>query len=370
MQKFKIGDRVKLTRPCKEWSGWMDSMNERIGREFTVKSIHSDEQFEDDWIHSGSRYEYLKTGWIRLDDGIPYNYPVDCFDLIEENKMKVFNKGDVVEVIKRVDQENGWNNSWVNCMNLAIGQEYTVDRVDNTSVYFIPDYPEDTIADYGFPPSSLKLIEEFVQEKPKTKMVEFKAGDRVRVVKKVKQQNGWRNGWVSSMDDSIGNEYVINRIDEHGVFFTVGYENSIHGLGFPTNSLELVYQEPVTAKPKIKTEIDPVIKYQYFRGPDYSGMYNGLCLTIATKIKTSKYDNGNTVEWAVSFKHPRDQFNKVLARESVNGKIPKLLFLGKRYSRDEIVAKILADLVYNDQFLSKEYREYVRFLLLNYIGVI
>jgi hypothetical protein len=274
MQKFKIGDRVKLTRPCKEWSGWVDSMNESIGREFTVEHVGVDD-------------EYTTNGWVVLNDCDPFCYPVDCFDLIEENKM-----------------------------------------------------------------------------------VEFKVGDRVRVVKKVVQQNGWRNSWVSIMDDAIGNEYVINRIDEHGVFFTVGYENSIHGLGFPTNSLELVYQEPVTAKPEIKTEIDPVIKYQYFRGPDYSGMYNGLCLTIATKIKTSKYDNGNTVEWTVAFKHPRDQFNKVLARESVNGKIPKLLFLGKRYSRDEIVAKILADLVYNDQFLSKEYREYVRFLLLNYIRVI
>jgi hypothetical protein len=277
MQKFKIGDRVKLTRPCKEWDGWVDSMDESIGREFTIETIDFEEYSND---------IYAKNGWIVL-NGSPFYYPVDCFDLIEENKM-----------------------------------------------------------------------------------VEFKAGDRVRVVKKVQQQNGWRNSWVSSMDDSIGNEYVIARIDEHGVFFSVGYEDSIQGLGFPTNSLELVYQEPVTAKPETKTEIDPVIKYQYFRGPDYSGMYNGLCLTIATKIKTSKYDNGNTVEWAVSFKHPRDQFNKVLARESVNGKIPKLLFLGKRYSRDEIVAKILADLVYNDQFLSKEYREYVRFLLLNYIGVI
>jgi hypothetical protein len=277
MQKFKIGDRVKLTRPCKEWDGWVDSMDESIGREFTIETIDFEEYSND---------IYAKNGWIVL-NGSPFYYPVDCFDLIEENKM-----------------------------------------------------------------------------------VEFKAGDRVRVVKKVQQQNGWRNSWVSSMDDSIGNEYVIARIDEHGVFFSVGYEDSIQGLGFPTNSLELVYQEPVTAKPETKTEIDPVIKYQYFRGPDYSGMYNGLCLTIATKIKTSKYDNGNTVEWAVSFKHPRDQFNKVLARESVNGKIPKLLFLGKRYSRDEIVAKILADLVYNDQFLSKEYREYVRFLLLNYIRVI
>jgi hypothetical protein len=288
MQKFKIGDRVKLTRPCKEWSGWMDSMNERIGREFTVKSIHSDEQFEDDWIHSGSRYEYLKNGWIRLDDGIPYNYPVDCFDLIEENKMN-FGKGDLVEVIKRVDQENGWDNSWGSYMNLAMGQEFTVDRVDNTGIYFVSNN-DDKLSDYGFPPSSLKLIDEFVQ-----------------------------------------------------------------------------------AKPEIKTEIDPVIKYQYLKGTDFytiDGWADNLCLTIATKIKTSKVHSDKTVEWTVAFKHPNDQFNKSLARDAVNSKIPKRLFLGKRYSRDEIVGKILADLVYNDYFLSDEYRRFVRLLLKTYSSVI
>jgi hypothetical protein len=288
MQKFKIGDRVKLTRPCKEWSGWMDSMNERIGREFTVKSIHSDEQFENDWIHSGSRYEYLKNGWIRLDDGIPYNYPVDCFDLIEENKMN-FGKGDLVEVIKRVDQENGWDNGWVSYMNLAMGQEFTVDRVDNTGIYFVSNN-DDKLSDYGFPPSSLKLIDEFVQ-----------------------------------------------------------------------------------AKPEIKTEIDPVIKYQYLKGTDFytiDGWADNLCLTIATKIKTSKVHSDKTVEWTVAFKHPNDQFNKSLARDAVNSKIPKRLFLGKRYSRDEIVGKILADLVYNDYFLSDEYRRFVRLLLKTYSSVI
>lgn len=364
MQKFKIGDRVKLTRPCKEWAGWVDSMNESIGREFTVKAIRFDDIAYD---------EYVQNGWVVLNGCDPFSYPVDCFELVQENKMKVFNKGDVVEVIKRVEQENGWNNSWVDCMNLAIGQEYTVDRVEHTGVYFIPDYPEDTIADYGFPPSSLKLIEEFVQAKPKNKMVEFKAGDRVRVVKKVQQQNGWLNSWVSSMDDSIGNEYVIARIDEYGVFFTVGYDDSIQGLGFPTNSLELVYQEPVTAKPEIKTEIDPVIKYQYLKGSDFytiDGWADNLCLTIATKIKTSKVHSDKTVEWTVAFKHPNDQFNKSLARDAVNSKIPKRLFLGKRYSRDEIVGKILADLVYNDYFLSDEYRRFVRLLLKTYSSVI
>jgi hypothetical protein len=277
MKKFKIGDRVKLTRPCKEWSGWVDSMDESIGREFTVEHVGVDDK-------------YTTNGWVVLNDCDPFSYPVDCFDLIEENKM-----------------------------------------------------------------------------------VEFKAGDRVRVVKKVKQQNGWRNSWVFDMDNSIGNEYVIDSIDEHGVYLAVGYGDSIRGLGFPTNSLELVYQEPVTAKPETKTEIDPVIKYQYLKGSDFytiDGWADNLCLTIATKIKTSKVHSDKTVEWSVSFKHPRDQFDKVLARESVNRKIPKLLFLGKRYSRDEIVAKILADLVYNDYFLSDEYRKFVRLLLLNYIRVI
>lgn len=280
MKKFKIGDRVKLTRPCKEWDGWVDSMDESIGREFTIETIGFGEYSND---------IYAKTGWIVL-NGSPFYYPPDCFDLIEENKM-----------------------------------------------------------------------------------VEFKVGDRVRVVKKVQQQNGWRNSWVFVMGDAIGNEYVIDNIDEHGVFFSVGYEDSIQGLGFPTNSLELVYQEPVTAKPETKTEIDPVIKYQYLKGSDFytiDGWADNLCLTIATKLKASTFTGEKTIEWSVSFKHPRDQFDKVLARESVNGKIPKLLFLGKRYSRDEIVAKILADLVYNDYFLSDEYRKFVRLLLLNYIRVI
>lgn len=365
MRKLTVGDTVKLTKPCQEWAGWVDSMNESIGREFTVKAIHFDN------VYSGSYDEYVKNGWVLLNEGGPFSYPVDCFELLEEKKMN-FGKGDVVKVIKRVDEENGWDNSWVSCMNLAMGQEFTVDRVDNKGIYFVSN--NDAIHfDYGFPPSSLKLIKEFVQAKSKNKMVEFKFGDRVRVVKKVQQQNGWRNSWVSIMDDSIGNEYVIDRIDEHGVFFSVGYDDSIQGLGFPTNSLELVYQEPVTAKPEIKTEIDPVIKYQYLKGSDFytiDGWADDLCLTIATKLKVSRFTGEKTIEWAVSFKHPRDQFNKALARESVNQKTPKLLFLSNRYTREEIVVKILADLVYNDYFLSEEYRKYVRLLLNEYSGSI
>jgi hypothetical protein len=43
-----------------------------------------------------------------------------------------------------------------------------------------------------------------------------------------------------------------------------------------------------------------------------------------------------------------------------------MLFLGKKYSRDEIVMKILADLLYNGSFLSKEYQQFVTYLIYKY----
>lgn len=250
-------------------------MTESIDREFTVKAIRFGGIVDD---------EYVRNGWVVLNECYSFSYPVDCFELVQENKMKVFSKGDVVEVIKRVDRENGWDNDWVGSMNTAIGREYTVDRVENTGIYFVPNNDDifSNYADFGFPPSSLRLI--------------------------------------------------------------------------------------VNSKTKIAT--DPVIKYQYFRGSDYSRKYNGLCLTIATKLKISKFTGEKTIEWTVSFKHPRDQFDKALARESVNKKTPKLLFVSDRYTRNEIVVKILADLVYNDYFLSDEYRKFVRLLLNEYSGSI
>lgn len=262
MNKIEIGSRVKLTKPAYKWDGWVDSMTELVNKEFTVRDIKK---------YTGyNNFDYLQNGIVKL-QGIDYNFPAVCFELVEENTIST----------------------------------------------------------------------------------KFKVGDRVRVVKQIDRENGWDNFWVSEMSNSIGRIYTISEINGAGVYFSDSNSN-LYDFGFPPSSLELV------------SETAPVIKYQYLKGSDYCFWVDNLCLTIATKIKTSKITGLKTVEWSVAFKNPKDQFDKKLARAAVNPKTPKRIFLGKKYSREEIVTKILADLFYNDYFLSKEYREFVRYLLFKF----
>ena len=68
----------------------------------------------------------------------------------------VFKKGDKVRVVKQVINEDGWENSWTNRMDKAIGKELTVDMVlEESGVYF----EEKEFDGYGFPPSSLEPAE-------------------------------------------------------------------------------------------------------------------------------------------------------------------------------------------------------------------
>lgn len=109
------------------------------------------------------------------------------------------------------------------------------------------------------------------------------------------------------------------------------------------------------------------VKYQYLKGPDFSvdKLYKDLCITISTELDKCETNDMNVI-WAVSFKNPKDKYDKKIARLSVDSQNPKTLFLGKKYSRDEIVMKILADLLYNGSFLSKEYQQFVTYLIYKY----
>ena len=421
MSEIKIGSRVKLTKPTYKWRGWVDEMNKSVNKEFIIESVKYD---------TGVFVEadiYLRNGTVNLVDDL-FIYPLDCFELVEEKKMS-FKVGDRVRVVKPVNEEHGWKSCWIHYMSEAIGKIDIIQRINEYGVYFESSesnrnsyygfgFPPSSLElvtdvtlspkfkvgdqvrvvkrvteengwencwttmdkyigtvqtirdinstgvyftsnDFGFPPSSLELVTD-VTSTPK-----FKCGDRVRVVKRVTEENGWENTWNSTMDKYIGTAQTIRFIGATGVYFT-GIHN--YDWGFPPSSLEL-YVEP---KSTVQSQ-DPIIKYQYLKGTDFhtvNGWADNLCLTIATKIKTSKVHGNKTVEWSVAFKHPNDQFNKSLARAAVNSKTPKRLFLGKQYSRDEIVAKILADLVYNDYFLSDEYRKFVRMVLKTYSGVI
>lgn len=63
--------------------------------------------------------------------------------------------GDKVRVVRKVLEEDGWCNGWVDIMDLAIGQVFTVDYVNKYGVYLNAARP----LDLGFPPSSLEIVE-------------------------------------------------------------------------------------------------------------------------------------------------------------------------------------------------------------------
>ena len=166
-----------------------------------------------------------------------------------------FKVGDKVRVVKRVEWQNGWDNAWVDAMDNTIGHEFEIKEISHTGVYFQRHSGSDPVKNdmgytYGFPSDSLELVEETVEgeimkhnfkaDDPKHN---FKVGDKVRVVKRVETQDGWRNVWVDEMDFYIGKQFTIGDISSRGgVYFDVeNYSDfSDDEYGFPTDALELV----------------------------------------------------------------------------------------------------------------------------------
>ncbi len=71
-------------------------------------------------------------------------------------------------------------------------------------------------------------------------MHEFKAGDRVRVVKKF-TSNPY-SSWVPEMDEAIGHEYVLSSVDKTTVYFKelILHDTSRTYWSFPMECIELV----------------------------------------------------------------------------------------------------------------------------------
>ncbi len=61
-------------------------------------------------------------------------------------------EGDVVRVTHRVNTVPGWDNVWVDDMDAAIGEIFTVYSIDRTGVYFVGDNA------YGYPTTALERV--------------------------------------------------------------------------------------------------------------------------------------------------------------------------------------------------------------------
>lgn len=191
------------------------------------------------------------------------------------------------------------------------------------------------------------------------KMSKFKIGDEVKVVKKVEEENGWNNSWVYDMTETVNNgkTYAIAKISDNGVYLKSN--DGTLSYGYPVSSLELVEKECLITPPNSEFTNHRGTKYQYL-------IHKDMCISIATTIRENSKGDA-IVDWNVSFKNPKDQFNKRLAREVLATRSTKQLIVESGYSRSDIVAKILSDLFYNLENISADYKWYVVYLLQQYV---
>ena len=73
--------------------------------------------------------------------------------------MKEFKIGDRIKVVKKVEEEEGWDDLWVDYMDGYIGKEGEINNILGKRIYIRVEAHPLYWTDYNFPPSSLELVE-------------------------------------------------------------------------------------------------------------------------------------------------------------------------------------------------------------------
>ena len=108
-------------------------------------------------------------------------------------------------------------------------------------------------------------------------MVDFKAGDKVRVVgspdgnhKKWDDSDGFDNLWVDSMNGFVGKELEVESISSTGISLTFGN----YSYSFPPQALELISDSTEKSQPKEQTYTEEQIRqawnYHYCLGDGFN----------------------------------------------------------------------------------------------------
>ena len=117
--QFEVGDVVKVVR--RAGYPWVSSMDETINYISRIRAITDKGHYQLDNIHI---------------------YPPESLSLLKI--------GDRVRVVRKVEKEDGWANSWSKYMDNRIGREFIVKEISELGI---------RLDIYNFPPSSLEALE-------------------------------------------------------------------------------------------------------------------------------------------------------------------------------------------------------------------
>ena len=177
--KFKVGDMVWVAYNVRQQQGWKpgynDEMDAALGKKYKVLNIKARDGYQLDTLGKDkmSLNYWFPDGALRsVDEKIaPKTGDLGPHD---PNKFPI---GSKVRIVRRVDKQEGWNNSWgadKDGMDLMVGdgKTYTVTETDASGYWF-----KDTR--YWWPSGALELAEEGV----KVTLVIEKGGKKKRRVR-------------------------------------------------------------------------------------------------------------------------------------------------------------------------------------------
>ena len=85
---------------------------------------------------------------------------------------------------------------------------------------------------------------------PKTKLSEFKLGDKVKILPKESQPNSWGDIWTSDMDSMVGSIREVDGYNGNRNTYTVG------GLNFPRESLLPIEEDAMTRTQNVEDRMN------------------------------------------------------------------------------------------------------------------
>lgn len=134
--KFKVGDIVKIVRKAEGVHGiWVPSLVQYMDEPRKITQLVPDSK--------GIVFA------VRLEGARNWNFPLESLDAFSEFKI-----GDKVRLIKIVEKEDGWVNSWSSNMDKYIGTEGIIREITKAGIVFSGDNRM-----YGWPSGAFVLAD-------------------------------------------------------------------------------------------------------------------------------------------------------------------------------------------------------------------
>jgi hypothetical protein len=246
MSKFKLGDKVRVTRESSSINqiGDIGTITElRFGNHARVSVPKR--SGEGNW-HNDTNVELIVVPKVG-DEVICIKRHTDAFDDV----MEVGDKA--IIFLMDWDEKTGLIDESYNLKPLKRVTQHQLVKVDQFDEYF-----KVVKKDTDTQPTQLKTKPIMTIHSQILAELNLQPGDIVKVTHAAESHSfGWKNVWASSMDQYIGMEFPVAYIDHDGESGVV--LDNANDYTFPAQSLQLVRRKPLYSEVKISSTYTAIV---------------------------------------------------------------------------------------------------------------